>query len=319
MQGFISLKRFLQNVKHNLLLTRKEARQIFGTLKAHFSTKRRRIDAQIRSKMIISSLPTRKPAQGSVWAVSMMRNEHSLLPTFLHHCELQGIDGAVIADNLSTDDTLSILRSYVGPLNLIVVEDHEELYYQQHKMDILAGIARTQGAEWIVPMDADEFWYGATDKLGETLRKTPQNIKIQSAKVHNVVQGNDGYRMGSNSDRLPKVAYRWHKFAHLHIGNHGVDRPGMTGHDLRVLHFSYRSERQFIDKIRKGAQALRYVDHDPRHPGHSWLDLNEMNDSQLRETYFDMLQGEGPDFMDWIPRGKMLHITPFPWDNWKWH
>lgn len=142
----------------------------------------------------------------------------------------------MVGDNLSTDHTLKILHDYQGLLELIVAEDHEELHYHEHKMDILGGIARTQGAEWVVPMDADEFWYGGKSAWPR-LTSTPRHIAIQSAKVHNVVKISDDYRMGATPDRLPKVAYRWHPIAHLYHGNHGVDRPGQTAHDLRILHF----------------------------------------------------------------------------------
>lgn len=313
----MSLVSKLKEIKYSCFVIRKHARRWGATIHSHLSPYRRRIERQVRSRMTLPVSPHRSKVPGAVWGISMMRNEARLLPYMLEHCQSQGFDGLVVADNLSTDTTAEILKTWSGRMPVVYVDDKEELYLQQQKMDVLARVARRRGADWIVPFDADEFWYGAGGRtVAEILRLTPRDIGVQTARVHNVIWDGRRYMVGTLSDRLPKVAFRWHPLAHLHHGNHGVDRPGDTAFDLRILHFSYRSEQQFIGKIRHGAQALRYLEHDPDHPGHSWLDLNDMTDGELREVYAEMLQGRGPSFMDWIPKGEMVEVTPFPWAQW---
>ncbi|MHA6508226.1 glycosyltransferase family 2 protein [Tessaracoccus sp. Y1736] len=290
-------------------------------IRRHYARDRRILAARIEGTMDQVRAPASHVFSNltGVWGVTVVRNEEELLPALLAHYERQALDGLVVADNLSTDRTSAILANYDGPLRLLVYRDHEPRHYHEIKMDFLAQQAALLGARWIVPMDADEFWYAPHGRpLGGFLNSLPSGIKVQSAHVHNVVRKGSAYFMGSMPDRLPKVAYRWHPWAHIHHGNHAVDRTGAIAHDLRILHFSYRSKAHFIRKIRDGAAALSYLGpYDLEHPGHSWLDLNQLDDVELSRTYDEMLDGRGPWFMDWIPKGDMIAVAPFPWRRWQ--
>lgn len=307
----------LRSLKHGIWLKAKYLRQLAGSLQRHLSPARKRIEEQIRAQMSVPTARLEKPSLGPVWAICLMRNEAELLPAWLRHLERQGIGGVVIGDNMSTDETAEIARGYGGSLPVFVIEDKEPKHLHEHKVDVMARVARRHGAEWIVPMDADEFWYGVEATLARTLRASQQHITQQAARVHNVVLTDSEFRVGAEPDRLPKVAFRWHPLAHIDHGNHAVARPGQIRSDLRILHFSYRSAEHFIAKVRHGAKALSYLNYDPSEPGHSWLDLNEFSDEELRNVYSEMLEGRGPDFMDWIPRGEIVPVEPFPWESWQ--
>ena len=254
-------------------------------------------------------------AHGGVWGVSMVRDEMELLPLVITHLEQQGVTGLVVADHGSTDGTREFLETYEGPLGLVVVVDSEPRFLQEHKMDLLARAAVARGAQWIVPFDADEFWYGMEGTLAEVLLRADATTPVQSAHVHNVVRTEHGLLVGSEADPLPKVAFRPHRWAHLAHGNHSVHRPGLIGQRLRVLHFPYRSEEHFMAKVRRGSRALG----GPRggQPvGHSWTDLDLLPDEELRAVYADMLSGSGPWYMDWIPRGTMQPLPSLPPREW---
>lgn len=254
-------------------------------------------------------------ALGGVWGVSMVRDEMDLLPLVIAHLEQQGVTGLVVADNGSTDGTRQFLEVYEGPLGLIVVDDSEPRFLQEHKMDLLAQAAVARGAQWIVPFDADEFWYGLGGTLAEVLQRSAPDRPVQSAHVHNAVRTPEGFLVGTGPDPLPKVAFRPHRWAHLAHGNHSVHRPGLIGQDLRVLHFPYRSQEHFLAKIRHGSRALgQNLQRAP--VGHSWSDLDLLSDEELRAVYADMLVGRGPWYMDWIPRGPMAPLTEFPPATW---
>ena len=100
------------------------------------------------------------------------------------------------------------------------------------------------------------------------------------------------------------------------MGNHGVDRPGRIGHSLRVLHWAYRSPDHLIRKVRRGARALDLVGPRDPHGGHSWRDLDLLTDLELETIYHDMLRGQGPWFMDWVPHGEMTPLAELPPPAW---
>ena len=182
-------------------------------------------------------------------------------------------------------------------------------------MDLLVEKAVECGAEWIAPFDADEFWYGTEGTLAEVLQGSDPAMPVQSAHVHTVVRVGVDHLVGSEPDPLPKVAFRPHRWAHLAHGSHSVHRPGLIAHGLRVLHFPYKSEEQFIAKIRHGGKALGRARRDGP-VGHSWADLNLLSDHELRAVYAQMLEGRGPWYMDWIPRGQLLPLPAFPPAEW---
>ena len=51
-----------------------------------------------------------------------------------------------------------------------VALDEEPAYHQSEKMTWLAHCAWRAGADWIVPFDADEFWFAPGRSVAEALR-----------------------------------------------------------------------------------------------------------------------------------------------------
>ena len=73
----------------------------------------------------------------------------------------------LIADNGSTDETPLLLAELAKRYRVHVALDREAGHYQGVKMTILSDWARRAGADWIVPFDADEFWFAPEGTLGD--------------------------------------------------------------------------------------------------------------------------------------------------------
>lgn len=104
-----------------------------------------------------------------VVAIGMVRNEIDIVEAFVRHALAQ-FDHLVVLDNGSHDGTLDVLRSLQREgLALDVVEDTELGKRQSERTTRLMrehAVAR-QCADWILPIDADEFPVLGPGGLGE--------------------------------------------------------------------------------------------------------------------------------------------------------
>lgn len=277
----------------------------------------REIRRRVADGMHLPSLALRKRVAGSVWAVAMVKNEADIVGDTLDHLLRQGVDGILVVDNGSSDGTRDILESRSDD-RVHVGSDSEPAYFQATKMRYLARWAAKAGADWVVPFDADEWWYGAGAPLADTLRHV--GSPIASAVIHNAFPGTSesSWRLDTTAARLEKVAYRTFPTAALHHGNHGVTRPGRVTQDLRILHFPWRSIDHFRSKVSTGSVAIGLTG--ARQPGGNadhWRDLGEASSDELTVLWNEMLAGRGDARLEWRPCGELVQLTPTAWaDRW---
>ena len=302
------------------MLASKDARAVRAAAVQKWGPGGRDVRRRVAAGMDLPDAPARRRVSGSVWAVAMVKDEADIIGPTIDHLREQGVDGVLVVDNGSTDGTRDMLLDRQDSDFLFVGDDHEPAYFQAPKMRLLAQWASRRGADWIVPFDADEWWYGVDDTLAQTLRSSA--CPVVAATIHNIFPA-PGSATGLEAEwrvdlvpaRLEKVAYRAHVFAALHHGNHGVSRPGRVGRSLRILHVPWRSEAQFRGKIANGAAALELTG--PRVPGvggDHWRDLGEAED-QLGAIWSGMLAGHGHPKLEWSPSGDLRPIDLAEWSS----
>lgn len=298
------------------MLSSKDARLLQQGIALLAGPQGREVRARVARGMELPDVRARRRVTGSVWAVAMVKNEADIIGATIDHLLGQGVDAVLVVDNESTDGTRELLESRADSHRTFVGFDHEPAYFQAPKMRHLARWAARAGADWVVPFDADEWWYGARDTLATTLRslETP----IASAVIHNAfpasVGTDNGWRLDVNPARLEKVAYRTFPTAALHHGNHGVTRPGRVTQALRILHFPWRSVEHFRSKVANGSMAIGLTG--PRLPGGGadhWRDLGEAADDELARMWEDLMSGKGDERLEWRPRGTLVPMEPRIW------
>ena len=224
-------------------------------------------------------------------AVSMFRNEGDVAKRVVEHLLAQGVNAVVVADNGSTDCTRMQLESVRGAVEII--DDPEVGYYQSEKMTRLAHHAMWLGADWIVPFDADEVWYGEGGRtIAESLARCTADVAVAFGYDHiarhddpaghpfDVIQWRRPHRQ-----KLPKVAFRPHPTMKLAQGNHMVRHPGRIANDILCYrHFQYRSLSQMTAKVRNGTDAYKATDL-PEHEGAHWRRLAELSDDELEAEW----------------------------------
>lgn len=233
----------------------------------------------------------------SVAAISMVRDEADIVATTVAHMLTQ-VDHVIVADNGSIDGT----RDLLADLDVEVIDDPEQGYYQSRKMTALAARARAAGHEWVVPFDADELWYSPFGRLADVLGTIgPQWLAAPALLYDHVPSGIDPddpdpvrrieWRRIEPA-ALPKVAARLRDDLVIEQGNHAATFDGGTtsfSGQLVVRHFPYRSAEQFIRKARNGAQAYAATDL-PWSAGQHWREYGQLLEAHGPEALKDVFR-----------------------------
>lgn len=239
----------------------------------------------------------------TVVAITMVRDEEDIIDWTIAHLLDQGIDHVIVADNLSIDKTPWILQTLTNSGQVTVVEDDEPGYYQDAKMTRLAHMARTRfNAEWVLPFDADEFWYWTGGTLAEFFQQATADVFTATGWDHVVTDDDDPAEPSpfrrithrrQNPQKMGKVAFRYHPEAWIDFGNHFVlNHPGRKAQALNYRHYQYRSFEQLVSKARNGAAAYNATNLHPTFGAH-WRQLGALDDAHLWATWRRLCEEPG--------------------------
>lgn len=234
-------------------------------------------------------------------AVTMVKDEEDIIVPVILQLFAQGVDHVWVADNMSSDKTRPLLEDLAVRHPLTIVDDDEPGYYQAQKMTDLAHRAIDDGADWVVPFDADEWFYGEDRPLADILDDIDADVVYATGWDHVPRLGdpdddNPIRRMGWRrpyGQTYPKVMFRATPWFFLHQGNHDIEHPGRKAHGpVRYRHFGYRSLPQMIRKVRQGAAAYAASNVHPAHGTH-WKDLAALSDDELAVRWENLrIEGE---------------------------
>jgi hypothetical protein len=225
-------------------------------------------------------------------AVAQVRNELPLIALSVANLLGQGVDRVIVADHGSDDGTAEWLaRAAAVDDRVSAVHNSSTRFHQADAVSVLARTAVIEGADWVLPFDADEFWVcraGSTrladllaDEQAGCLRVTPENFPVPEtlatfrsddlAKLGRRFAGPDDrpvddelraqFLAGEHSfiphTMLRKCVFRAHDGVRVAAGAHGV--PSYTGpvedrDDVRVLHIPLRDRGRLLLKQAHGAR-----------------------------------------------------------------
>lgn len=137
--------------------------------------------------------------------------------------------------------------------------------------------ALADGFDWVIPCDADEWWYSAFDSLKNVVRRHDKSAYdvVKAELFDHIPTSDDGpgdtnpyRRIGwrfAHPGRLPKVAVRLRPDLTIGMGNHSASfLESFRVRDdvgLSLRHFTWRSEEQYVRKIRNGWEAYAATDY----------------------------------------------------------
>jgi hypothetical protein len=266
------------------------------------------------AKRYLEPLPKSVVGHGGVWAVGIARDEVDIIETVVTNLLDQGVERVVVADNLSQDGTREILEELSAHNPVTVLTDRLEAHYQAQKMTLLARAAARAGADWIVPFDADELWLAP----GSTVTEWLANCQVQVLQIpvfnHVPTAGDDlseadpvrrlSWRK-ANPNSLHKVAFKARRRFRLVDGNHGITQRGRRGRGLEIRHYPYRSEEQFVRKLRQGRAALAATDLSDE-VGKHWRGLGSGDEKSIREAWRRFLETHNLPSEWWVPKDGLV-------------
>ncbi len=237
----------------------------------------------------------------------LIRDEKDVAAAWVEYYLAQGVDTIIVTDNGSVDGTLEVLQQYaaLGLIHLILEPDDD--YKQAEWVTRMARLAATDhAADWVLNIDADEFWRSADPAL--TLKQVLEALPPQAASlvaIRHDLRGKGG-RAGGWLRRLrwldretvsergtplaPKLAHRALATINVEMGNHsvlGLEGERVEAGPIEIVHVPLRSWEQFSRKIRIGGAA---VARNPNlGPGTSWhwrADFERLQNGTLEAEYW---------------------------------
>lgn len=206
-------------------------------------------------------------------ATLLVRDEADIVAATVEHHLAQGAAMVVATDNGSVDGTAEVLAEYAAAGVVDLIYEPDQTYRQAAWVTRMARRAATEhGADWVVNLDADEFWLPRDRSL--TLRSFLAGVpeEFDSIMAHRTdllgVRGSSGpwprrlrwRNLRTVSERgtplAPKVCHRANPEVQIAQGNHEVSGMAtMPGDPLEIYHVPLRSWPQFRRKIANGGSS----------------------------------------------------------------
>lgn len=203
----------------------------------------------------------------STAAIMWTHNEPDVLIPNIRYL-LSQVDEILIRDRDSEKKVLSALGAFGDPV--VVTSDDGRFGHDQSKlMTDMADWARERGHEWVLPIDPDEVWYANERTISDFLAGVSRDVAIVKSELYNHVAtvedpSGDPFRSIGWRQRAPlplgKVACRTRPDLVIEGGNHSARTSGIgfsAGPWLVIRHFPYRSEDQFVEKVRSNWEQMK--------------------------------------------------------------
>lgn len=268
-------------------------------------------------------LPRRRRVPGSVWGVSVVRDEADIIELVVRHQLAQGLDRVLIADNGSVDGTWELLQGLAAEDGRVhLYRDAWPRHDQSEKISRLARLAGWAGADWIVPFDADEFWFAREASVADALRSLAlryDDLGVVHAHWYTAIPmeavGVEAPFVVDAQAVFPgKVAVRSHPLVTIWQGNHTAARVGreITA-DLHIAHALYRSAAQIARKVRQGYRAEQASSHPM---AMHWEYGSQLSDVEVQATWDDMRAGRPVPKLDVPSNRPILGLPVLTWRTW---
>jgi len=249
--------------------------------------------------------------------ILFVRNEEDILPYSLYHATKQ-FDFVLAIDNASTDSTRKILNDYSIEFSI----NKSGRYQFSDIMTELALLAGEKGAEWIVPFDADEFWY-APENVTVSDWLSNQNgfacvshVYDYSLTDEDVQSKNVIERIGWRTKEpvpLKDIACKYHDSMRISNGSHMVHYNFNADffEGLSVKHYPIRSFEQFQNKTIRAKELFDSTPELAFNEGNHWRErVAALNDERLYDFYKNNIEISSPSDSEYLIFDNDINRSP---------
>lgn len=255
-----------------------------------------------------------------ILATLLARDEEDILAAQLAHHQAMGVTDFIVTVNASSDRTRQIAENC--PLVRTIIDESSDMFQQGAWVTRMARLACDYSPDWIIHMDADEFWCLPDF---ECLPKDHPFIRVRTIYHHFPTRGIPDGTFDPHAQRFfipdyratqPKIIHRPMPELKIHSGNHSCMLRGRTpefhepsAETVFVHHYPIRSLSQFRRKI---SNACRVIEAGSTNAGSHWrqwaidareVPLDVFYESYLRQTdeLFDAAR-KSSTLLQWVPK-----------------
>lgn len=202
----------------------------------------------VRSAIRLPRLPGRPRIEGSVWAVTTVRDEADIIGHTVRHLLRQGVDGVIVLDHRSTDGTSAVLAELTSEEGTVVVR------------------LRAIDGPQVIGAFCHDLHPVAAD-----------GVDLDDPAAPLVAD--------ERPDTL-KVAIRPPGWVWADTGNHtALDLGRSVPGGLRILHAQYRRPQQLRAKAATGAASVRRTRGLRPGSAHHWMQIVDGGEREAREAW----------------------------------
>jgi hypothetical protein len=228
----------------------------------------------------------------------MVKNEELMLKEILPIWEEYPIDKFVFYDDLSTDDTVNLIKDFLGQRAVVITNKSQTTFNESHNRSAMLEYSRKEGASHVVCIDADElmsqsllndfdkvighnsqydiqyYWYNVVNGGIDQYRQDP--MYINNYRTFILPLKNTGYfDMSQWKYHTPRTPF--------------VNLPKRTTKDYGFIHL------QSINKRFYALKQLWYKHYEQINYGHSVDFINSRYDPVVNKLNF--CEKRTPDFI----------------------
>lgn len=224
----------------------------------------------------------------------LARNEEDIIGDCIRHNLASGVTEIILTDNRSVDATREIASRFP---EVTIIDEPSNEYRQGEWQNRMAEMALKRGADWVVPIDADELWDGIANlynaaEYGVVVAECiyehpPTDFIVEPFSVLQMpfftshVRFLEGWQCG-------RFAFRPYAGVKISLGQDRLlNYSGRikSSHEMCLHHYPIRSYDRYVNKVLNGVQALDEGKHS-KNVGFHWRDAyRELQDGTLREKY----------------------------------
>lgn len=242
----------------------------------------------------------------------LVKNEDDVIEENIKFHLASGVDFIIATNNNSTDKTRDILLKYQELGKLELIDETDDTFNQIVWVNRMIEIAKKKyKADWIMNVDADEFWYSRHGNLKLSL---PENNNINAMMVSgmhiNPQPAGEIFKIRANMKGQVsahfKVIHSAKGYKMISAGNHNVSlklgyRKMIATNDIFIFHFWTRSieqyERKVVNTFKSIENGLAQNVLDKGFGSHIVIQYNQIKEGKMSEVYESLVNASGENYL----------------------